>query len=149
MRWILACLLMFGCSTQIDSESPTDEIEEPLAKVCFAEDCFKTELALTQAEQAYGLMYRTELPRDQGMLFVFAKEDIFSFWMKNTYIPLDMVWLDANKTVVHISKNAQPCGKLHCPSIKPEHPAKYVFEINAGVADDIDLQVGDQARFDI
>jgi len=111
--------------------------------VCFGQNCFQVELAVTEAQRERGLMYRNELDKNKGMLFIFDKEDIYSFWMKNTLIPLDMVWIDSNSNVVFIGQNIQPCKSLICPSIIPLSKAKYVLEINAGLCEEIGLKVGD------
>lgn len=114
-------------------------------QVCFAEHCFFVEVAQTPEERQKGLMFREELDRDKGMLFVFSQEQQASFWMKNTLIPLDIIWFDGNKEVVFISKNSQPCSTDECSSIDPGVKAKYVLELNAGIADEIGLVEGDQA----
>ena len=113
-------------------------------QVCFENQCFQVELALTQQEQAKGLMFREKLDENKGMLFVFKEEAVYPFWMRNTLIPLDIIWLNYEKEVVFISKNTQPCPSDLCPSINPEKTAKYVLELNAGTADKIGLQPGDQ-----
>src|ERR1035437_263623 len=66
-------------------------LQSPANSVCFKQNCFSVELAKTSAEQERGLMYRTELDKDKGMLFIFYNEGIYPFWMKNTLIPLDMI----------------------------------------------------------
>jgi uncharacterized membrane protein (UPF0127 family) len=113
-------------------------------RVCFKDRCFTVSLALTLDEQSKGLMFVEHLDEDKGMLFVFQKDDIYSFWMKNTLIPLDIIWIDSNDNVVYISQNAQPCKSVICESINPEKQARYVLEINAGIADRIGLAVGDK-----
>ncbi|MDO8264956.1 MAG: DUF192 domain-containing protein [Candidatus Parcubacteria bacterium] len=118
-------------------------------KVCFEEDCFITETALTQEEKAKGLMFRENLEQNKGMLFVFNKEGEYSFWMKNTLIPLDIIWMNEYKEVVFISKNSRPCNTEDCLSISPGVDAKYVLELNAGTADNIGLSAGGKAVFDI
>ena len=119
--------------------------QEP--QVCFKNHCFSVELALTSEEKSRGLMYRESLAKDRGMLFIYEEEGEHSFWMKNVLIPLDIIWLDKDKKVVHIAENFQPCLDLPCPSIKPDGPAKYILEINAGLASEIDLSVGDELEF--
>ena len=94
-------------------------------------------------------MYRKELDKNKGMLFIFDKEGIYPFWMKNTLIPLDIIWIDSNDKVVFISQNVQPCKNLICPSIFPTVKAKYVLEVNAGVCQEIGLKVGDELTIDI
>lgn len=114
------------------------------SQVCFRDNCFYVELALTSEEQSRGLMFRDHLDQDRGMLFVFQEEGIYPFWMKNTLIPLDIIWIGEDQKVVFISRNAQPCGSLSCPMIYPEEKAKYVLEVNAGVSDEIELVVGSE-----
>ncbi|MCX6815196.1 MAG: DUF192 domain-containing protein, partial [Candidatus Aenigmarchaeota archaeon] len=96
-----------------------------------------------------GLMDRNYLASDKGMLFVFANEGVYPFWMKNTLIPLDMIWLDSDHGVVFISRDTQPCKQDPCPTINPGKNAKYVLEVNAGVSDRIGLKEGDKASFEI
>ncbi|MEM7816026.1 MAG: DUF192 domain-containing protein [Candidatus Aenigmatarchaeota archaeon] len=110
--------------------------------VCFNNTCFYVELALTPEERSRGLMFRESLPKESGMLFVFESEGTYSFWMKNTLIPLDIIWMDSNGTVVFIKENAQPCGK-ECPLITPDSPAKFVLEVNGGTVKKIGLGRGD------
>jgi uncharacterized protein len=114
-------------------------------RACFDEMCFKITKAIDPATRAKGLMYVEQMDENRGMLFVFEKEDIHSFWMKNTLIPLDMIWLDKDFEVVHIFSNATPC-KETCPPIIPSRTAKYVLEINAGLTDKFNIKVGDSAK---
>lgn len=118
-------------------------------QVCFKDNCFNVELVTTLEEQKRGLMFREDLASDEGMLFVYDKEKELGFWMKNTLIPLDIIWINENKEVVFISRKAQPCQDENCPTIKPGIKAKYVLEINGGMAGKIDLNVGDKVIFDI
>jgi uncharacterized protein len=118
-----------------------------LEKVCFKNNCFLAELADDQEKIADGLMHRDSLGQDRGMLFIFGRPGIYDFWMKNMLISLDIIWLDENKKVVFIAKNAQPCGESLCQSINPNTKASYVLEINGGLAEKINLGIGDQAAF--
>jgi uncharacterized membrane protein (UPF0127 family) len=93
-----------------------------------------------------GLMYRTQMETNQGMFFVFPNEDFRSFYMKNTKIPLDIIYVDANKTIVSVQKNAQPFDETSLPS---EAPSKYVLEINGGLFDAWQLEVGNTIDFEI
>jgi uncharacterized membrane protein (UPF0127 family) len=117
--------------------------------VCFGSSCFKVELALTPEQQAMGLMNRTHLDADKGMLFIFSQDGIYPFWMKNTLIPLDMIWMGSGGRVVFIAKDEQPCGPLECPAINPEVPARYVLEVNAGAAERIGLVEGEKIEIEI
>lgn len=105
------------------------------------------ELALTDAERARGLMNRQTILPDQGMLFVFDEEAIHSFWMKNTLIPLDMLWLDKDRRIIHIEPNVPPCRADPCPSYGPPRPASYVLELKGGMAAVFGLKVHDQLDF--
>jgi len=118
--------------------------QNPENKVCFGARCFFIELAKTNAEKERGLAYREQLDKDKGMLFIFDKEGIYPFWMKNTLIPLDIIWIDSGSKVVLMSENAQPCKSLICPSIIPPAKARYVLEINAGICKEIGLKLGDE-----
>lgn len=118
------------------------------SRVCFRDNCFYVELATTPDEQSRGLMFREHLDPDRGMLFIFPKEDTYSFWMKNTLIPLDIIWISEEEKVVFISRNTQPCVELSCPMINPGEKAKYVLEVNAGVSDGIGLLIGDKVAID-
>jgi hypothetical protein len=111
---------------------------------CINSNCFSVEIANTEAEREQGLMFRQNLDNDKGMLFIFDKEGVYPFWMKNTLIPLDMIWIDKNYKVVFIGKNSRPCQvNGECPSIIPDAKAMYVLEINSGLSDRISIQVGD------
>lgn len=117
-------------------------------KVCFENYCFYVELAKTARERNRGLMFRENLNSDEGMLFIFEEEKEYSFWMKNTLLSLDIIWINKDKGVVFIKKNAQPCPE-NCEDIKPDKKAGYVLEINAGITDKIGLKVGDRLIFDM
>lgn len=105
------------------------------------------ELAVTDEERQRGLMFREKLLFDQGMLFVFEEEDFYSFWMKNTLIYLDMIWLDKDRRIVHIARNVPPCSADPCPSYSPERPGLYVLELAAGAADRFGLKLFDRLEF--
>ena len=119
------------------------------SSICFGEKCFFVEIAKTSAEREKGLMYRNLLAKDRGMLFIFDKEGIYPFWMKNTLIPLDIIWIDSNNKVVFIANNVQPCKNLICPITNPLVSAKYVLEINANIAKTIGIKTGDQMVINI
>lgn len=122
--------------------------EQQKSHVCFNDNCFTVYLALTPYELFKGLMFVEHLDEDKGMLFVFEKDGIYPFWMKNTLIPLDIIWIDLNGKAVFISRNIQPCKSILCTSINPGKQARYVLEINAGISDKIGLAVGDEIVID-
>lgn len=123
------------------------KIEKPKSEVCYKDRCFQIEVARTDAEHERGLMSRESLPADHGMLFVFSSSSRYSFWMKNTLIPLDIIWLDENGKVVYIKESAQPCKVSACESFVPDNAAKYVLELNAGKTKEIGLKVDDSIDF--
>lgn len=93
---------------------------------------FYLEIADEPSEQKMGLMYRKQMDEDKGMLFKFKNEKIQSFWMKNTYIPLDIIFLNSNYKVVGVINNTPILSEK---SLKINTPSKYVVELNAGLAD--------------
>jgi len=104
------------------------------------------EIADNEYETQTGLMYRTELKTNYGMLFIFPDTQMRSFYMKNTKIPLDIIYIDDTKTIVSVQKNAKPFDETSLPS---EAPAKYVLEINGGLFDEWQLKEGYRIDFEI
>jgi uncharacterized protein len=102
------------------------------------------EIADDEQERMRGLMDRLNLPDNAGMLFIFQDEDLRSFWMKNTFISLDIIYINSNKEIVSIQKYAQPQTTSSLPS---EKPAKYVLEVNAGFTDENSINPGDKVEF--
>ena len=140
---VLFLIFISGCS---------DMIKE----TCFNDICFKVELATNEKEREIGLMNRTFLGSDHGMLFVFDNEDIYSFWMKNTLIPLDIIWINSSNQVVYLKENALPCNlfekKLYqkmtkCEIFNPNRKSKYVLEINAGMIKQDNIKLNDIVYF--
>lgn len=117
--------------------------------VCIKGNCFYVESVKKEAERERGLMNREKLDKDSGMLFLFEKNDIYPFWMKNTLIPLDIVWIGEDKKIVYISKDNQLCIESDCPQINPGVVARYVLEINAGISSDIGLEIGDEVKLNV
>jgi hypothetical protein len=97
--------------------------------------------------RAQGLMFRSSLGADHGMLFIFADTAPHSFWMKNTLIPLDIIWFDEERVVVHVERNVPPCKADPCPSYLPKRDAKYVLELAAGQAEARAIREGDRMVF--
>lgn len=105
------------------------------------------ELAVTPEERQKGLMFREELAAEEGMLFLFEEEGIYSFWMKNMKFPIDIIWLDKDKRIVHIEENVPPCPVEPCPAYTPSRPACYVLELKAGSSQNYSLKIYDQLEF--
>lgn len=121
----LFCLFFLsGCISSSSTTSP---------RVCFGERCVLVEIADSPEERSRGLMDRDSLPGNYGMLFVFDSENIHGFWMKNTLIPLDGIWINSRSEVVDVM-TMFPCAKDPCPVYTPRSDAQYVVEVNAGVA---------------
>ncbi|KGI76805.1 hypothetical protein LF63_0113750 [Oleiagrimonas soli] len=104
---------------------------------------FHVELATTDAQRDLGLMHRTHMATDHGMLFAFAYSGVQTFWMKNTLIPLDMLFFDKDRKLVSMQLNVPPCTADPCPLYPSGKPAMYVLELAAGTAAQLDIQTGD------
>jgi uncharacterized membrane protein (UPF0127 family) len=102
------------------------------------------EAALTPEEEQQGLMFRRSMADSLGMLFVFDLEEQQSFWMKNTYIPLDIIYVSAKKEIVSIAQNCKPLSEESIPS---EGNAKFVVEVNGGYAAKLGLKKGDKIDY--
>ncbi|HMC95392.1 MAG TPA: DUF192 domain-containing protein [Polyangia bacterium] len=105
---------------------------------------FRVEVALTPEEHARGLMYRTRLAADAGMVFVFAEPQIQRFWMKNTLIPLDMIFIDPDRRIVGVVENAAPETENER---RVDAPSQYVLEIGGGLAARLGIHAGEAVDF--
>lgn len=105
---------------------------------------FKIEIADSPYERQTGLMYRDSLDEQHGMLFIFENSELRGFYMKNTLIPLDLIFIDENYEIVHIYSKATP---YETASISSQLPAKYVFEINGGLSEQIGIQKGMKIKY--
>lgn len=109
---------------------------------------YQVEIADTDAERARGLMFRDELPADHGMLFIHDRQAPQAYWMKNTRIPLDILYFDDRRRLVSQQRDVPPCSAGdRCPPYPSSAPARYVLELNAGKAAEIGLQDGAELRF--
>ncbi|MGB3204675.1 MAG: DUF192 domain-containing protein [Crinalium sp.] len=154
-------IMLLGCSAptssqpnqttteQLPSPSPVSSTPNQGQKLPFsataviAGKTIKLEVAQTQEQQAIGLMYRTSLPDDQGMLFNFNPPQPVAFWMKNTLIPLDMVFL-RNGVVQAIAINALPCKSEPCLNYPSSKTIDQVIELRGGLAGELGLKAGDR-----
>jgi len=105
------------------------------------------ELALNDEQRQRGLMFRKNINKDQGMLFIFKEEGLYSFWMKNMSFPIDILWLNKEKRIVHIEQGVPPCQKIPCPSYVSKNPALYVLELKAGTVEENAIQLYDRIDF--
>ena len=118
--------------------TPTISIATPRGEVTIT-----VEVVTTRAEIARGLMYRTYLPYDAGMLFLMGKDAVWSFYMRNTLIPLDMIFIARDLTVAGVFPNAQPCTE----TLRSIHkPSSYVLEVNGGWAAAHQITAGAKVR---
>lgn len=118
--------------------------------VCFQDNyCVNVEIRDTDAEREIGLMFRSNLNENQGMLFIFDNPIIYSFWMKNMKVNIDMIFLDADRNIVYISQNAFPCTKPdnECELYTPDKNYQYVVETKAGFSQKHNLKIGQEVYF--
>ena len=105
---------------------------------------FNVEVAKTIEKRRTGLMYRKKLLNNEGMLFIFPREKIIQLWMKNTYIPLDVIFISENKVIVDIKKNME---KLSETIVKSKVKSRYALEFNAGLINKLAIEIGDRVLF--
>ena len=109
---------------------------------------FSVELATDDASRQHGLMMRTSLAADHGMLFAFPVIGPQGFWMKNTLIPLDILYFDENRRLVSMQQDVPPCKADPCPTYPSAAPAIYVLELSAGTARRMGFNPGDVLKID-
>ncbi|MGB7440008.1 MAG: DUF192 domain-containing protein [Coleofasciculaceae cyanobacterium] len=132
---------------QLPSPSPSDmNLGQNLpisAQTAIGDEIICLELAQTTRQQQIGLMYRTSLAADRGMLFPYNPPRNVRFWMRNVRIPLDMVFLRDGE-VMHVEANVPPCVSPECPTYGPELPIDQVLELRGGRVAELGVEVGDQ-----
>ena len=94
----------------------------------------QAEVMVSDEDRAMGLMFRPSLPPDRGMIFLFETADFHGIWMKNCKFPIDILWLDEAKRIVHVAESVPPCKSDPCPVYTPMRRASWVIELNAGQA---------------
>lgn len=115
------------------------------AEVVFPEGrVVSAEIADTPYRMQYGYMFRQRVGAGEGMIFVYPAAGFHSMWMKNTLVPLDMVWMDADFRVVHIERSVPPCRRDPCPAYGPLRRANYVLEVQGGSIGPDQLAPGDR-----
>ncbi len=147
---LLACLLLaaaaLSCvSSQKGPEAPAGIPEKPrvVIRLASGEVSVAVEVARTEEERARGLMFRDHLGSNEGMLFVFREDEPHDFWMKNTLIPLDMIFIDGLGNVVGIVARAEPLTE----TLRHGGPSRYVLEVAGGWAEERGVKVGDKVLF--
>jgi len=141
---ILMLTPMAACSNRMNG--PTDNAQPTISfnTGSSSEPSFKVEIADTNESRARGLMYRSHLDQNSGMLFIFGTEANHVFWMKNTYIPLDMIFLSSDWLVVGIIHDAEP---MTLDERSVGRPSRYVLEINGGLSVKLGITEGREAVF--
>ena len=142
-----ALLLSVCCGAAPKSSTPAPDPAAGPTVVLPSGARYRVELAHTPEEQAQGLMFREALPPNAGMLFLFPEPGIHKFWMKNTMIALDIIWMDSTGKVVFVSANTPQCRADPCPTFGPDQPASNVLEIAGGMAKKERVEVGAVIRF--
>jgi len=141
----VAILFAAGCS----SPAVTDEIG--LTQITFPNGVrINAETMRDEMELVKGMMFRDSLPEGRGMLFIHPDEDIFHYWMYQTKMPLDIVWMDHDRRIVEMSLNTPPCkskSARDCTNYGGNFKSKYALEVNAGVASKNGLKVGETLDF--
>jgi uncharacterized membrane protein (UPF0127 family) len=150
--FLLVLVFLFSCKEESNKTIKTEEVtftKEGTLQILKKEtDTLLIDLNIEIAESDYetqtGLMYRKGMERNQAMLFIFPEAAIHSFYMKNTAFPLDIIFIDENQKIASFQENAEPFNQNELPS---QVPVKYVLEVNAGLAEEWLLEIGDRIVF--
>lgn len=142
---LLIVLLVAACAPEAQSSYKTAKLTVTSAQTQQVHN-FRVQIAETIEEQRLGLMGRKSLPKDAGMLFVYDRPQQVSYWMKNTYISLDMLFINEAGHIVNIAHQATP----HSTQLVPSRlPVQYVLELNGGIARQLEIEVGDHVDWQI
>ncbi len=145
MRYLLLALFLFFGKTV--AQLPLYETHYD-NRISIGERQFAGEIADTLPAMQKGMMYRPEIRDDQAMLFVYPRPQRLTFWMKNTLIPLDMLFFDEQGILLEIKQNVPPCTKTPCPVYPSRHDSvKYVVELNGGASQRLAIRVGDRLTY--
>lgn len=137
---VAVCLIALGILIAKNSQNDYTTLR-------VGEQTLKVQIAKTSQKKKAGLCCRDSLPFNQGMLFVYDQPGYYSFWMKDTRIPLDMIWIDSSKQIVHIEHSVAP-ETYPKTFINPE-PAQYILETNAGYAKKYNIKKSDEVAFSL
>ena len=125
------------------------QISHTESKICIEDKaCFNVEIAADDESKVLGLSNLDSLDNESGMLFVFEKEIVPGFWMKDMGFPIDIIWINSDKKIIGIEKNLQLCENIVlCPAFYPSQEIKYVLEINANQSEAYNISEGDRVDF--
>lgn len=150
-RFFVSGCVIFGVAVLfIVFRTKGEDALSPLPRVWVRDIPLQVEVADSDRERAQGLQNITVLPIDHGMLFFFPKKTTPDFWMKNTLIPLDIVWI-ADGTIVDVTANVQPepfVTDENLQRYRPRVPVDHVLELNGGAVQSFRFVIGDPIRFD-
>lgn len=143
---LLVCVFLglTGCA-----KSEQDTMQRKLIRLPGGEKIY-AEVMMRQEEMMKGMMFRPPLGDGRGMLFVHAQPGRYTYWMHNVKVPLDIIWMDAQRRIVEISANTPPCldaNPLNCPHYGGNHEARFVLELDGGMAAKYQLAVGQVLDF--
>lgn len=141
--FIVICIVGYAF---FNHESGPEAPIMPMRTISIEGKPLRVAVADTDALRAQGLSGSSPLAEDEGMLFIFAEDGTYSFWMKDMRYAIDILWIDAEGTVVHIEKNVAP--ETYPASFTSHSPARYVLEVRAGYADQHDIQIGSHATLE-
>lgn len=139
---IALLIIISGCTTQ-DQEKKL-KTKPVIIMTADKNITINAEIADSSEERQKGLMNRTEMKDNEGMVFIFNYEEKLAFWMKNTLISLDMIFINSNGTIVDIKNNVQPCKTDDCETYISKEKAKYTLEINGGLCQKNNIKEGDK-----
>ena len=142
--WTLTALALFGLLTAGVTRAADQQMLEIVTKT--GVHTFAVELRTTDAERAQGLMYRKELPEGQGMLFDFQRDQEVGFWMKNTYLPLDMIFIRSDGRIMRIAENTEPLSEK---IVSSNSQVRGVLEVIAGTSRKLGIAAGDRVAHPI
>src|SRR5688500_2838868 len=139
---LFSALLLYMAATAPGCQDDTAQSNLAVVKMDLAGKPFNLELANTDPKRKRGLMYRESMPADHGMIFVFPEQQRLAFWMKNTKIPLDLIYINTDFKIVSI----HPLEPFETKSVPSDGPALYAIELNRGTAEKLKLKPGDTIK---
>jgi uncharacterized membrane protein (UPF0127 family) len=144
-RLLITLSVVLSLSTQVSARETAGD-ETRLTTVTLAGKTYRVEIAHTREQRARGLMYRRQMPADHGMLFLFPQPRRMAFWMKNTKIPLDILFFDTRQHLVRAHYRVPPCIAPPCAHYPSGSAATWVLELNGGVAEALKLTPGSRLQ---
>ncbi|HEV7427573.1 MAG TPA: DUF192 domain-containing protein [Thermoanaerobaculia bacterium] len=149
MKLSFVLMLVLACTQRTAPVPATTTADAATPRIILPDrSAVIVEVASDDATREQGLMYRDHMADDRGMIFLFPQAGEYPFWMKNTLIPLDMIWMNSDHRIVHIAHDVPPCKADPCPNYPPNAKASSVLELAAGVAAKHHLRDGDVLRFE-